>query len=488
MQGSRTREVVKSMLEGRELIFCEGNTAGFPTTQRFTAFLSYEPSYVEASGRTTCQVTLFAWNPMGAVNGATLFVEMPQGTIVNDTTTGETYGGAGNLTLTVSTFIPFVTAQNIALDPPSTSATNEPTNFTTGRVTSAVYMIKSAQTSVTLAALSGTISYGVLNDLRNMSSASLAAGLIVQQTVEKKDAGLYAKIEDGMITVGGPDISPSLHQINIQNGNQFADVQYTTAPVPPVFPYGSAIASGSNTSPVFVLLSTYLSGGSGFTTIPIRPTSPFAPPEFELILGTSCTAAVPVQLVHYYGGASGGSPGVMSDPIIPGVPYGISVTRLSDVFNVQPDSTVQPSAIFTGAFQPLQRFCCKPQFIQGFQWLGTVVCLAPSVAGSITLYNVRVFESTNSFTSGPHRLMRIDNVAFGQQVTISGKVCAMFAPGTSIASYVQNSSAPQVSTVDHQAIRALFDDPKVDERKRFYEPGQWKREIENLMVQKRDRE
>ena len=111
-----------------------------------------------------------------------------------------------NAVLTQNLFIPMVPDEDVRLEPDIANT------FTMGRTIAGSIRLKSDATSTTSAAMSGTASAGAINDTR--TAGDFAAPVLAQQSVTKKDGIVDSKIQDGIVTLIGPDIAPDFTPLN----------------------------------------------------------------------------------------------------------------------------------------------------------------------------------------------------------------------------------------------------------------------------------
>jgi hypothetical protein len=209
--------------------------------------------------------------------------------------------------LTQNLFIPVVPQEDVRIEPPMA------VDFVLSRVVAGYIRVKSDATSTTIAALSGTFSAGSLNDSR--SAGDFSAPILAQQSTVKKDGIVDAKIQDGIVTIVGPDIlpdfapvdasltlgdtnsgiSPNINGTTIFNGRNLTSAQpYMGSDLKPgavwISPWSKMVPSATNSLPnaAQVLPPPTLGPLNNVFPLGLEDT-----PTFRMALGVSTVATTP---------------------------------------------------------------------------------------------------------------------------------------------------------------------------------------------------
>ena len=459
------------------------------TIQRMTAKLSLLPG--GPAGYAGASIpTLFTWNPLAAADGACVFVFMVTGTVVANNIAGVPAGtenwcfptmtnaNAAPMLLGGSTgvFIPLASSQNIIFSPSTTSTTAPliPKDFAYGRINTGCFKLSAAETSITLASLTGTVTAGI-GELRSMTG--ITDSNIKQNTVSQKDTVFMAKMEQGVVIIAGTDISPEFHQIADTLERAPVELSIQVAGSSNIPPGAAALASATyaavdplSCSPFLITPldpttnTTYLTNTSitGTAVIGIPPPSPFAPPEIELVISyttAALTSPCVVPIIHYYVSAT-----TAQAPFTP-----ITTTRYTELINIGDNLQLTANATVPfSATPPSTTYTCRPPHIRGCLWVGAAGALIPPAAGeTLSLLSVRIKTSRGEFATGPTRLALIQNISAGQQTLILGEETVEFVPTYSLAPYANSTPITRVSAAFLEKIKTVFEEPEAQPKRCF---------------------
>jgi len=496
-----TKTVALAMLDGSlPLVMSCGGGYGSPTALSFTTSQQISP------GPTQCLIT---FNPLGAVDGATMFSLGPNSGTVFVATSVDLWNV--NLVWGSSVFIPLAdTGLNILTSPPLFDRlTNAPINAEIGRVTGFQLSIESSQTSTTTSALTGSITGGWMSDFSDVRGVSLSAPRIAQATPRTKDAVLRVRLQDGLMTIAGPDFFQQYHQVQSSSCVAFPGSQYIVSPLPVAYPYNtSGIASSttaSSSGTTYVLITpgdskdvsnaTYIAWAAAAPNsvmVVVNPTSPFAPPRLRLFAkyyaGNSLLAAASVNIVHYYASmtVNTGTPPPAFSP---------SVIRYYDTFSVQDNAIVQLSfpdtmnSVTPVTVSPTTVHTTEPPFIKGAVWVGCVVTLSVNglASGStavLQLLQVEQLECHNEYTDGPTRIALIEQMVSAQPLVVRGSIAAEVSTTAALAPYTNNTKFVEVSTLSLERLRRAFNNPSNLSLRRVYTGAEYRSQLAMLRSQR----
>jgi hypothetical protein len=455
------------------------NTSDYPFSNSGDKGLQSFSVRATFSGTATGDVVLLVWQPSTGVNSFTAYV-LGSGNIFQDTS-GDGEVAITGLTMTIApVFAPILAQMNPISVQPGTSG-----NYPFGRIVTGKVHMYSNQTSTTTACLSGTISAGVLSQLSSMSGKQLSTVSIVQQDLLKKDSYLSHRIDQGVVSIVGPDITEPYEMDNtiIRSLPNFmaanVSVQNFLDPTPATWSYylfsvadiGVKDVVGQTTVPM-ITTPAVPAGWAGTFPIP-WPNSPYAPwAEIQVTVANQLKDAsgnplvAKVVLQHLY------------------ISYDTTLHQISNGTDGHIYEAVNNALeAATGAFpqpnlNPVSVIKDKPFYIPGALYIGTLmmVWIPPGASeGNLQIRQVMFFDEVSNHVLGPSRVFRVDNLAEGQQVLIAGTIFAEATPTQSLAPYIQlpGGIMPTQGVVD--VLARLFGDPSCSFLRRIYDLDMWKK-------------
>jgi hypothetical protein len=406
------------------------------TIQAFTAFVTFNASSAVPS-------LVLIWNPILGVTACHMYVEVPASTPLPSG--GSSILSAG-LSFLAAIILPISSAYDVRVEPPVT------TNFTVGRQIAGMVFIRSDSTSTTSAALSGSITGGVLSDTRNANGYSVSS--ISSQTVNKKDLVFNGKISDGVVCIQGPDTPLLLGEVNWDTTNRFGNRLYAT-----IDKFISPISVGAASGYAHAAFSPYITGANWI--YPIPPIGLQEAPVFKAYVTNTTTVQSYITFTHVFVQYNYGTLAVNTTLVSESFIIGAQ----KDVSNVPADGTY-PS--------PMQyEFASGATPIPNWMWVMTDIAITlPSNGGGGTavsvLTNVQYTVPQTAQNLGPARVVRLDNVANNQQIIISGKFFIEACPGRDVAPYLSSTQQVAVHVDVMPTLKRLFDSPSATMFRRIY--------------------
>ena len=441
--------------------------------QPFTSYLSYNGNW-QTSGSITptsgeavrsSSSNAVIWNPALGMDTLRRLAEVTEGTInplVFQLPALHFPFFSFSFTLLKAIFLPFQTGEQIPQAPSGSYA------YVVGRVVSGYVDIKSDSTSTTTAALSGSVTCGVMNDLRNMDKITVSD--IGEQTINKKDLQLNAKIQGGIRALVGGDISSFLnlpiYELSVRRANVKVMKWETAIPVAHT-PLITNLQIGVVwVSPYIRCNSTF----SNFASFSSPAVGVFEAPGYILnfqisnndVLATSNN--VSVHVINYYG--------TLTSSNQAGLGFGFNIVNTCNSVVL---STFKVSGPVSGPFSQTFHAECvidNMQPIKDAVWVGShiVVEMSDQTDKEIicTLVGVQLLTTQSVSNLGPYRVARIDNVAIGQNIVVSSKIFVEAVPTTNVGPFI---GPPSVVCDDPNVLplmKKLYDDVNDREIKRVY--------------------
>jgi hypothetical protein len=331
------------------------------------------------------------------------------------------------------TFVPYTAGRNISIQP------NPSASYIVGRNLSGFVHIRSDSTSTTTAALTGVISAGVLTDVRNASDINGPS--LSQQTINKKECILAAKISDGVYAIQGPDIPIELGPVDWMKQKKWNNRLDQDS-------LGSLVATGGGAAVIVLgLLSPYLTTATGATVI----TTPYVglqdAPCFDILCSTSSTS-VPQEctLLHMFASWDDTVPGSVLTTV--GETFMVAVSQA----NLYP----VPAAALPGL--PTETlYTSRPSLPASTIWVGTLLAVGASAGSTTTISSIVMSTVQNVANLGPARVFHVSNVAAGQQLVVSAKSFFEATPTAQFAPYMQPPSSVATNPALLPILQRLFD-------------------------------
>lgn len=472
---SSTLELAKRLMEGDPSItFCQGQQGGgCPPIQRFTCNQTFMPIIQENN---VSIPLLVAFNPLAGTNSVAIYAEPTlsnsEKTIYTSTTNpffvaDQVPGKVITLTLGNELLIPLPVGENIQVSPSSmklegANSKEVPVAYAVGRIVSGEIHVRSNQTSITMAALSGTISAGITNCFANL--VGLSSSKIRQGTVLKKESILHTSIQNGVRTIVGPDVLEESKLL--ERGFYAPQLTQQIRTYPRDAQTGTlTISSNYGSDPYFVWVSPekyctmVCSGGINSATIAIPPNHPQCNPTLRVglkTLGIEIPSSIPV--LHFYVNFSLMTPGIETFILTESVqlPFdnGIAVNPVLDTATVG----------YTTRIVQVQQTCdIRVPQKAGYLWVGSMLPISATSAiqgasGSLSLAELTVLYDMSPWTTGPTRLLRVENVANNQQVVVTGTLTAEVNPLQDTAPFIHGKAETVLSFEQQENLRRLFND------------------------------
>lgn len=412
------------------------------TIQGFTAFASFMASSAIPS-------MVVIWNPILGVTACHIYIEVSAGTALPVSSPASSVLTVG-LTFTSALILPISSPYDIRIEPPVS------TNFTVGRSIAGAVYIRSDSTSTTSAALSGSITGGVMTDTRNANGFSVSS--ISSQTVNKKDLVFNGKISEGAVCIQGPDTPLLLGDVNWDTTNRFGNRLYTS-----VEKFISPLSVGNVAGYVHAAFTPYLTLAPATWAAPsalyqIQPVGLQEAPVFKVYVTNTTGVESFITFTHVFAQYDYGTLLVATQLVQETFVIGVQTT----VAGAGDYPSPAPYAFTSGATP-----------ITNWMWIMTDIALTlPSnggAASSVTLLtNVQITVPQTAANLGPARVIRIDNPADSQQIIITGKFFIEACPGRDIAPYLSSTWQTAVHVDLMPILKRLFDSPAATLFRRIY--------------------
>lgn len=409
------------------------------------------------------------------------YLQIPQGTVFLDGS-GSTGGSNApilgvTMTFNKAYFIQSIPAQDVKFSPQLGDS------YVNGYAASGKISLVSDATSSTSVALSGTYSWGHIQDVGSMMD--LSEPELEQQSISPKDGAMNVPVQEGWMGLVAMDSRFECRPIynsdnngsasaltkwttDITNGQVYATSEGTTAaPTNPILPSNGLWISQLTTA-------TWISSGSTSSSYTGPTISPFDAPVISLTIvppiaassadaGSATALRGYVDVWFYFGNANLDNSNLSQCNVAAIQPWQFPVFAQSPV-----DGTQVP--------MPRQTFLAQAKIPAGAQYIGAFIqlrrCNQTGVSTPQDFQLVQVDVGvTRYYQQNRNRVkvIRADSVTGGQNHRLNGSINVVLSPKTVVGSYVRldrNSMKDMPWSVDTLPfLRWLFDDQNVPVRR-----------------------
>ena len=343
------------------------------------------------------------------------------------------------VTAYTDTFHPVQDSEQISIRPPLED------NFSTGRVIAGALSVKSDATSTTSAAMSGTLSAGVLSDTRDVPGFSPPS--LAQQSITKKDGIINARIQDGVVSILGSDIPNNFQPIDLQDTYGPGEAGFEK-----VFHVFKNFTTGND---------TVNSGGVWISPYYSMPEMPASQNVKIDPIGLTDNMTIRAGFPHAALGSPDVSGGFITNYYAQFVNGALKITQDTDnngrwlFAPVSAQSGVQNDNLELNWIEFHTHHASNKMWIGAYVEANSVTTIT-GVSYTIMVSPERLYNQGNLQA----RAIRWDNVATGQNIIVSGRVVVEAVASGELAPYV--SSANSLAAYDANLlplVSQLFNGP-----------------------------
>lgn len=330
-----------------------------------------------------------------------------------------------------------------------------PTNTTTmkrdtvcSRLIAGSLYVRSASTSTTTSALSGTLSCGIVSDSRMNAYDTLRetavrgltfdSSTLQQCSISKKDSIYNIHIEHGVICIVGPNVSPTMGLFDFNSAHCFPGrwngIRHQIAEIidNSMLAFFSPYWALSATQGTTLTLKNIVVPRIGLTEAPMF--------RFNCNVETATGTGDCITVVHIYAAVASG------------------LFTVDEIVDRRPIPTTVNDAGLAATYAEIA-ITFDPLPLPGRLWVGSLVRVYTGSGGTLKIASTDFIDSRSSQSGamGPSTIITVDDVAVGQTVQMSGKLWMQYSPSMFLTPYVDIAKEGESSSILSD-MRQLFDD------------------------------